>query len=161
MGVTSEPCGQSNVRGWLPKCLGEVASIKVLQWLERSRHWFARQSPIPLRLIVGFGFMQHGFAKLSRGPDAFAAILQAMHVPSPHRMAWLVILTELLGGLAVLVVGFVALASVSDDCSFTGGICLMDSAPSSYRRLRQAERSSVHRDMSAIFSMWRVLLRLC
>jgi uncharacterized membrane protein YphA (DoxX/SURF4 family) len=29
-------------------------------------------APIPLRLIVGFGFMQHGFAKLAKGPDAFA-----------------------------------------------------------------------------------------
>jgi len=34
--------------------------------------------PIPLRLIAGYGFMQHGFAKLSRGPEAFAAILHAI-----------------------------------------------------------------------------------
>ncbi|MEA2263788.1 MAG: hypothetical protein QOJ51_6613 [Acidobacteriaceae bacterium] len=26
----------------------------------------ARWAPIPLRLIVGFGFMQHGFAKFSK-----------------------------------------------------------------------------------------------
>lgn len=69
-------------------------------------------APLPLRLIVGFGFMQHGFAKLSRGPDAFAAILQAMSVPAPHLMAWLTILTEIFGGLAVLLGAFVALASV-------------------------------------------------
>ena len=56
--------------------------------------------------------MQHGFAKLSRGPDAFGAILQAMGVPNPHLMAWLTILTELLGGLAVLLGAFVALVSV-------------------------------------------------
>ena len=56
--------------------------------------------------------MQHGFAKLSRGVDAFVAILQAMYVPSPHVMAWLVILTELIGGLMVFVGAFVALASV-------------------------------------------------
>jgi len=37
-----------------------------------------------LRLIVGYGFMAHGFSKLSKGPDAFAAILQAMGVPGPH-----------------------------------------------------------------------------
>jgi putative oxidoreductase len=77
-----------------------------------SRFPIARWSPIPLRLIVGYGFMQHGFSKLSKGPDAFAAILQAMGVPSPHLMAWLTILIELLGGLAVLVGAFVAFVSV-------------------------------------------------
>ena len=77
-----------------------------------SRFPIARWSPIPLRLIVGYGFMQHGVAKLSKGPDAFAAILQAMGVPSPHLMAWLTILIELLGGLAVLVGAFVAVVSV-------------------------------------------------
>ena len=30
---------------------------------------------IPLRLIVGFGFMEHGYAKLARGTESFAAIL--------------------------------------------------------------------------------------
>jgi hypothetical protein len=25
--------------------------------------------PIPLRLIVGYGFMEHGYAKLARGPE--------------------------------------------------------------------------------------------
>jgi len=56
--------------------------------------------------------MQHGFAKLSRGPDAFATILQALGVPAPHFMAWVSILTELLGGLAVLLGAFVTLASI-------------------------------------------------
>jgi putative oxidoreductase len=77
-----------------------------------SRLPLARWAPIPLRLIVGYGFMAHGFAKLSKGPDAFAVILQAMGVPSPHLMAWLTILTELLGGFAVLVGAFVAIVSV-------------------------------------------------
>jgi putative oxidoreductase len=63
-------------------------------------------------LIVGFGFMEHGFAKLAKGPDAFANILQAMRVPGPHFMAWSTILVEILGGLAVILGAFVALASV-------------------------------------------------
>lgn len=69
-------------------------------------------APIPLRLIVGYGFMEHGFAKLSRGPEAFAAILHAMGVPAPHLMAWLTILTELIGGLAVLLGAFIPLVSL-------------------------------------------------
>jgi hypothetical protein len=35
-----------------------------------SRSRIARWSPVPLRLIVGYGFMAHGFAKLARAPDA-------------------------------------------------------------------------------------------
>ena len=62
-----------------------------------SRFPIARWAPIPLRLIVGYGFMEHGFAKLSRGPEAFATILQAMGVPDPYLMARLTILIELLG----------------------------------------------------------------
>src|SRR5258707_3964708 len=77
-----------------------------------TRFPIARWSPIPLRLIVGYGFMQHGSAKLSRGPDTFAAILKGMGVPAPHLMAWLTILTELLGGLAILLGAFVTIVSV-------------------------------------------------
>jgi putative oxidoreductase len=61
---------------------------------------------------VGYGFMEHGFAKLSREPDAFATILQAMGVPDPHLMARLTILIELLGGLAVILGAFVAIVSL-------------------------------------------------
>lgn len=71
-----------------------------------------RWAPIPLRLIVGYGFMEHGYAKLLKGPMAFASILHALNVPSPHLMAWLTILTELIGGFAVFVGAFVPLVSV-------------------------------------------------
>jgi len=86
-------------------------------FLRRSLEFLARPSvavwaPIPLRLIVGYGFMEHGLAKLSRGPEAFAAILHTIGVPAPHLMAWLTILTELIGGLAVLLGAFVPLVSL-------------------------------------------------
>jgi putative oxidoreductase len=71
-----------------------------------------RWAPLPLRLIVGYGFMEHGFAKLAKGPDAFAAILHALGVPAPHVMTWATILTEVLGGLAVILGAFVALAAL-------------------------------------------------
>jgi len=77
-----------------------------------SRSPIARWAPIPLRLIVGYGFMEHGFAKLARGLDAFPAILQALGVPAPHLMGWLTILVEIVGGLAVLLGALVPLASV-------------------------------------------------
>ena len=56
--------------------------------------------------------MEHGFAKLSKGPEAFAGILQALAVPAPHFMAWATIVTELLGGLAVLLGAFVSIISL-------------------------------------------------
>src|SRR5438445_4810796 len=77
-----------------------------------GRFPIARWAPIPLRLIVGFGFMQHGFAKLTRGSDAFAIILHALGVPAPHFMAWATILIEIFGGLAVILGAFVTLASL-------------------------------------------------
>jgi putative oxidoreductase len=82
-----------------------------------SLHFFDRLAVdrwtvIPLRLIVGYGFMEHGFAKLAKGPDVFAEILQAMGVPGPHFMAWSTILVEILGGLAVALGAFVTLASL-------------------------------------------------
>ncbi|MBB5064797.1 DoxX family protein [Granulicella mallensis] len=76
------------------------------------RYPLNRWAPIPIRLIVGYGFMQHGYAKLTKGPEAFAVILHALGVPSPHLMAWLTILIELFGGLAVLLGAFVPLASL-------------------------------------------------
>lgn len=74
----------------------------------KSTRWAA----IPLRLIVGYGFMEHGYAKLTKGPEAFASILHALNVPAPHLMAWLTILTELVGGCAVLLGALVPLASL-------------------------------------------------
>jgi putative oxidoreductase len=86
---------------------------------EHSKRFFlldrasaALWAPIPLRLLVGYGFMQHGFAKLSKGPETFAVVLHAIGVPVPHLMAWLTILVELFGGLAVLLGAFVPLASL-------------------------------------------------
>src|SRR5262245_23251724 len=77
-----------------------------------SRFPFAPWAPIPLRLIVGYGFMNHGFAKLAMGSDAFAIILHALGVPAPHFMAWSTILIEVFGGLAVFLDAFVTLVSV-------------------------------------------------
>src|ERR1700722_2355351 len=70
--------------------------------------WYA----IPLRLIVGYGFMEHGFAKLARGPESFIGILSSLGVFVPQVSAWATILVEILGGLAVLAGLLIPLASV-------------------------------------------------
>lgn len=73
-----------------------------------QKAWYA----LPLRLIVGYGFVAHGWAKLAKGPDNFAAILAAIGVPAPHWMAWLTILVEIAGGSAVLMGALIAWASI-------------------------------------------------
>src|SRR6266404_5061422 len=72
------------------------------------RQW----APLPLRLVIGYGFMAHGWAKLSRGPDGFAKLLEQIGAPLPWVTAWVSTLIELLGGLAILAGAFVAAVSV-------------------------------------------------
>jgi putative oxidoreductase len=76
-----------------------------------SSPWKADWFAIPIRLIVGYGFMEHGYAKIAHGPAGFANILDALGVPFPDFMAWATIVIELLGGFAVLVVALVPLAT--------------------------------------------------
>jgi putative oxidoreductase len=63
-------------------------------------------------MIVGYGFIAHGLAKLSRGASGFSNTLDALGVPAPDLMAWATILAELIGGFAVLIGAFVWVASV-------------------------------------------------
>jgi putative oxidoreductase len=96
--------------GSIEATCAEAAALRGVRSPLGSR--IARWAPVPLRLIVGYGFMEHGFAKLDRGPDAFAHILHAIGVPGPHVMAWATILTEVIGGLAVILGAFVALVAL-------------------------------------------------
>jgi putative oxidoreductase len=66
-----------------------------------------RWALLPLRLMVGFGFAAHGYAKLARGPGHFAAILEAMGIPAPGLMAWVTSVVELLGGIALMLGAYV------------------------------------------------------
>src|ERR1700742_3367723 len=70
--------------------------------------WYA----IPLRLIVGGGFLQHGYAKLARGPENFTHILDALGVFDPALLAWATIAVEIACGAAVVVGLFIPLVSV-------------------------------------------------
>src|SRR5215469_13726604 len=84
----------------LELCTRPLASLR--------EQWWA----LPLRLIVGYGFMEHGYAKLARGPDSFIAILQALHMPAAPLLAWATILTELIGGFSVFIGAFLPLVSL-------------------------------------------------
>jgi putative oxidoreductase len=69
--------------------------------------WYA----IPLRLIVGYGFFAHGYAKLARGPDNFASILDAMGMPFPELLSWATVIVELIGGVMILLGALIPLAT--------------------------------------------------
>lgn len=71
-----------------------------------------RWAAIPLRLIVGFGFMAHGYAKIARGPEHFIGILHALGIPAPEVLGWATIIVELVGGLAILAGVFVSWVSL-------------------------------------------------
>src|SRR5262245_23817384 len=72
------------------------------------REW----APLPLRLMIGYGFMAHGWAKLSRGPAGFAPLLEQIHTPLPEVTAWVAVLIEVLGGLAIFAGAFVTALSI-------------------------------------------------
>src|SRR5678816_813123 len=91
-------------------CMASLPTIRRLDFVNAGRidlrrlHQFA---PLPLRLIVGYGFIAHGLAKLSRGPDTFAVVLHTLGVPLPFPLAWLTTLVELIGGFCIVVGAFV------------------------------------------------------
>jgi len=86
--------------------------------LSRLRHFAISPLPVPagwyavpIRLIVGFGFMQHGYAKLARGPQDFIGVLHAIGVPAAFLAGWATIIVEIVGGILIFVGAFVPLAT--------------------------------------------------
>src|ERR1700747_3307815 len=87
--------------------------MREVEMLTQSNEALWRQlAPLPLRLMIGYGFMAHGWAKLSRGPEEFAKLLEQIHAPLPEVTAWVSTLVEVLDGLAILAGAFVAVVSV-------------------------------------------------
>ncbi|HEY2587084.1 MAG TPA: DoxX family protein [Tepidisphaeraceae bacterium] len=67
---------------------------------------------LPLRLIIGYGFLAHGLAKWARGPANFGKLLHQIGAPLPTATAWAVTGLEVFGGLAILVGALVAFVSI-------------------------------------------------
>ena len=88
--------------------MNEVHQSRSDPFQQSIARWWA----VPLRVIVGYGFIVHGFAKLSRGPSGFSNTLHALGVPAPDAMAWTTIFVELIGGFAVLIGAFLSVASI-------------------------------------------------
>lgn len=74
-----------------------------------SREW----APLPLRLMLGVGFIYHGWLKVfsSGGHQGFAGMLGSLGLPAPELTAWLVAWAEIVGGLALIAGAFVTIVS--------------------------------------------------
>jgi putative oxidoreductase len=99
---------QIHQRGKLPSLFASSFRRVAVAVLAVPKDWYA----LPLRLIIGFGFVQHGYAKISRGADGFIAILHAIGVPFAELLGWATIVVEIVGGLLILAGAFVAVAAV-------------------------------------------------
>jgi putative oxidoreductase len=66
--------------------------------MPREFRWLpSRWTLLPLRLVIGIGFVAHGLAKWTRGPAKFGLLLQQAGVPFPFHTAWLVTSLEVFG----------------------------------------------------------------
>jgi len=66
---------------------------------------FARYWALPLRVLIGVGFMIHGFPKLTgEGHAQFVGLLQKIGMPAPELVGWFGGILESFGGL-LLVIG--------------------------------------------------------
>jgi putative oxidoreductase len=81
---------------------------------KKLQRWLSEKQLIalPVRLVIGFGFAAHGYAKLSRGPESFAKILQSIGMPFPQAMAWVTSLLELFGGIMIMAGAFILFVSI-------------------------------------------------
>jgi len=110
---SAEQCGQPQELYVLHRTIASADSPMLRS--SRSGYSSAKAlsgfAPLVLRLIAGFGFLAHGYAKLSRGPETFAVVLHTLGVPASHAVAWLTTIVELIGGAALMLGAFVSIVS--------------------------------------------------
>jgi putative oxidoreductase len=75
-----------------------------------NRDW----TSLPLRLVLGFGFVFHGYPKLfdAQHHDMFVGWLGQLGIPAPGFMSWLVGTVEFIGGLALIAGAFVTVVAL-------------------------------------------------
>lgn len=65
-----------------------------------------------VRVVVGIIFLAHGVGKLQAGVPGFAGMLGNLGFPAPLFFAWVVALTETLGGIGLILGVFSRLAAL-------------------------------------------------
>lgn len=92
--------------------VGAAEKLPSTEVSERKQNHAIDWVLIPLRLVLGCGFIVHGWAKWSRGPAGFARLLEQIGVPFPDVSAWVVTLLELFGGFAILAGALIVVVSI-------------------------------------------------
>jgi putative oxidoreductase len=82
------------------------------QTLAPSGQKYCYWAPLLIRLVIGYGFMVHGWAKFHNGPAGFEKLLIQIGAPFPQLTAWVVPCVEILGGLAIFLGAFVRFSSI-------------------------------------------------
>jgi len=77
-----------------------------------AKRYYLHLAPLCLRLIIGYGFMVHGWVKISRGTNGFEKLLTQIGIPFPHINALIVPYIELIGGVAIFLGIFVAITAI-------------------------------------------------
>ncbi len=88
-----------------------------------SNH-FKALAPLSLRLVLGIGFIYHGFPKVfsSEGNLQFRGMLEGIGVPAPGLAAWMIGGIESLGAIALIAGAFVTIASLMLGISMLGAL---------------------------------------
>ncbi len=88
-----------------------------------SNH-FKALAPLSLRLVLGIGFIYHGFPKVfsSDGNLQFRGMLERIGVPAPGLAAWMIGGIESLGAIALIAGAFVTIASLMLGISMLGAL---------------------------------------
>ena len=110
--------------------------------MNRASYRFAKWGMLPLRIVVGLVFMMHGGQKLFVfGLGGTADIMGKLGLPLPSLAAAIVIVVELLGGLAIVFGAFTRLAGAETKCR---SICSRRRFPAreSPRRFAHGETAS-------------------
>jgi len=84
-----------------------VFPFRFLKEVKFSSRW----ALLPLRVVIGVGFLAHGLAKWNRGPAQFGMLLQHAGVPFPLQTAWLVTGLEVFGGVGLILGLLVSIVS--------------------------------------------------
>lgn len=81
--------------------------------MKGTRETLAAWAPLPLRVALGVGLIQHGGIKLFApgGHANIAHLIAQLGVPAADLMGWIVGLVEFLGGLGMLVGAWIRLTA--------------------------------------------------